>query len=63
MNYENDYNGKLYDSPIQNKPNGIFCDECGAELIDGCTVCGAPICCPKCCKEATKEEQLNEGKG
>ena len=28
-----------------------FCDECGTELIDKCFRCGAPVCCPKCCRE------------
>lgn len=26
------------------------CDTCGANTIDGCTRCGAPQCCPQCCK-------------
>jgi hypothetical protein len=31
------------------------CDTCGTELINRCWQCGAPICCPKCCNEATAE--------
>lgn len=26
------------------------CDTCGANTIDGCMRCGAPQCCPQCCK-------------
>ena len=29
------------------------CDDCGTELIDSCLICGAPVCCPKCCARAT----------
>lgn len=36
---------------------GPKCDHCGGDLIDDCAVCGAPICCPKCCRKAM------EGKG
>jgi len=28
-----------------------FCDHCGTILIYRCLVCGAPVCCPKCCSE------------
>jgi hypothetical protein len=31
------------------------CDTCGTELINRCLQCGAPVCCPKCCNEATAE--------
>ena len=32
-----------------------WCD-CGrAKIIDKCYMCGAPQCCPACCKEATEE--------
>ncbi len=31
--------------------NGEYCDVCGTELIDRCPVCGAPVCCPRCCVE------------
>jgi len=27
------------------------CEECGTNLIDHCLLCGAPVCCPKCCAE------------
>ena len=26
------------------------CGECGALLINNCPYCGAPQCCPSCCK-------------
>jgi len=26
------------------------CDECGADIIDNCQQCGAPQCCPQCCR-------------
>ena len=36
------------------------CDDCGTELINDCWVCGAPVCCPKCCMEAiTQMESTN----
>jgi hypothetical protein len=31
------------------------CDVCGTELIYCCFNCGAPVCCPKCCRETTNE--------
>lgn len=35
------------------------CDTCGTELIlDGCSECGAPICCPVCCRETTLESEI-----
>ena len=37
------------------------CETCGAKLnVNGCIVCGAPVCCPSCCREATLEEELAE---
>ena len=38
------------------------CDVCGTALIDNCLICGAPQCCPKCCKKAT-DELRNAEKG
>ena len=27
------------------------CEDCGATLtLDGCVLCGAPVCCPQCCQ-------------
>ena len=27
------------------------CEDCGATLtLDGCVLCGAPVCCPQCCR-------------
>ena len=31
--------------------SGEVCDDCGAELKNDCAVCGAPVCCPRCCAE------------
>lgn len=48
------FTSKPVDKPTDNLSNGgigEYCDECGTELIDRCVRCGAPICCPKCCKQ------------
>lgn len=34
------------------------CDTCGANTIDGCMRCGAPQCCPQCCKIDDLTRQL-----
>lgn len=34
------------------------CDECGTGLVDKCLRCGAPQCCPKCCREAQGAEEI-----
>jgi len=27
------------------------CEHCGATLnVSGCVLCGAPVCCPQCCR-------------
>lgn len=31
------------------------CEHCGGDTVDGCNVCGAPVCCPRCCAETTRE--------
>jgi hypothetical protein len=39
------------------------CDECGANLVDNCPVCGAPICCPQCCRidqQTARIKKLND---
>lgn len=33
---------------------GFQCDDCGAEVINRCPRCGAPVCCPRCCFEANE---------
>ena len=38
----NQYDGAVLDE---------VCDECGTKLITGCVICGAPVCCQKCCIE------------
>lgn len=34
------------------------CDHCGARLVPNCQRCGAPTCCPQCCKISELEEKL-----
>ena len=34
---------------MTNKILSDKCETCGTELITNCLVCGAPLCCPKCC--------------
>ncbi len=37
------------------------CDTCGAKLnLYGCTMCGAPTCCPACCRVTTLELRLED---
>jgi hypothetical protein len=38
------------------------CDECGSKLIDDCAVCGAPVCCPSCCRVTTMEHTIEAKK-
>ncbi len=38
------------------------CDVCGAKTIDDCSTCGAPQCCPQCCKISELQQQLAEAK-
>lgn len=35
--------------------NASTCEDCGTSIINDCPVCGAPQCCPKCCKETTAQ--------
>lgn len=28
-----------------------LCDLCGTQVINNCCICGAPVCCPKCCNQ------------
>jgi len=34
------------------------CDACGAKIIDNCARCGAPQCCPQCCRIDWTEKVL-----
>lgn len=34
------------------------CEHCGANTIDNCLVCGAPQCCPQCCRIGKLEKEL-----
>lgn len=51
------FTGKPIDKASDCLPhlNGGRCDACGTETIDGCPVCGAPQCCPRCCADAIEE--------
>lgn len=53
------FTGNAVDKPSDLLPhvNGDFCDECGSELIDHCIICGAPVCCPKCCRNRDEQDQ------
>lgn len=31
------------------------CETCGERIVDHTAVCGAPQCCPRCCKEAEQQ--------
>ena len=35
----------------------LVCENCGYYpiIVNGCSVCGAPVCCPKCCEETTRQ--------
>lgn len=48
----------LRPTPPTAKPewsNGNRCDTCGAWCIDNCQSCGAPQCCPQCCRISSLE--------
>ena len=49
--YRDNFTGKPVDkvSDLLPAKNGEKCEECGAELLNHCLNCGAPICCPNCC--------------
>ena len=51
MDYLNQFSGKP--QPFNGLPRQTNekCEKCGTPLINDCILCGAPICCPKCCKE------------
>ena len=38
----------------------LRCEHCGSHLMryDGCSRCGAPICCEMCCQVATFEAEV-----
>ena len=36
-----------------------ICEDCGTELnMNGCLVCGAPVCCPRCCQVNSFEMEI-----
>ncbi len=42
-----------------NDPLNERCDHCGARVnMNGCKVCGAPQCCPQCCRIGLLEATL-----
>ena len=46
------FTGKHFPSEYEyNERLDEVCDKCGTNLITRCLVCGAPVCCPKCCAE------------
>ena len=51
------FTGKPFDklSDRLSQLNGLKCDSCNSELIDNCLTCGAPICCPTCCKKTSND--------
>lgn len=53
------YTGKPVDYPSDLLPalNGEKCDHCGSECIDRCVICGAPQCCPVCCRESILQQE------
>ena len=57
------FSGKPIDKPSDMLPekNGGICEHCGSETIDHCPMCGAPQCCPTCCKEISKAIRNNKG--
>jgi hypothetical protein len=37
------------------------CEDCGATLtLDGCVLCGAPVCCPQCCRLQSLADRVAE---
>lgn len=34
------------------------CDKCGANIINDCSTCGAPQCCPQCCKIYEQQREI-----
>jgi len=44
-------------SLLGEKIDGEFCEKHpDVNLISNCPICGAPVCCPVCCKEVTEEK-------
>jgi len=49
--------GHIMDTPSWS--NGKRCETCGAWCIDNCVVCGAPQCCPQCCKITIRDAHID----
>ena len=58
--YLDKWTGKPCDPPWEtiHDNDGEPCEHCGTPTICNCVVCGAPVCCPKCCYET--EQERNE---
>lgn len=54
--------GRVYDKPSDMLPLLIDekCEYCGSALISRCLSCGAPVCCPKCCKDSIEPPKEGE---
>jgi hypothetical protein len=44
------------------KAKQMHCEHCGAWLVENCATCGAPNCCPQCCR-ITQLEEVNKKLG
>lgn len=47
-------------SDLLPSPNGDTCEYCGHYTIDRCPMCGAPQCCPRCCRESLELLEVTE---
>lgn len=57
MPYHDRFTGKPFDVPSDRLPHQIAekCQTHDVHLINHCIMCGAPVCCPKCCRESMAE--------
>lgn len=59
MAWRDSYTGRELDRPAElHEVNGSRCDTCGAQIIDKCSYCGAPQCCPECCFEKSRRRRM-----
>ncbi len=49
-----------YCSLYWERQHALRCEHCGASCRKDCSVCGAPWCCPQCCKITTFEARVEE---
>ena len=38
----------------------MTCEICGAKIVDHTLICGAPQCCPSCCRVAAMEAERDK---